>query len=55
MNKPNNPCEHCEIYINKREELLRAHNSAFGAAAEMWYFIQECEKTCNKKEQQDNN
>lgn len=42
-------CETCKIYQDKKEELLRIHNSAFGAASDMWYFIEECSKTCNLK------
>ena len=39
-------CETCKIYQDKKEELLRIHSSAFGAAADMWFFIDECSKTC---------
>lgn len=40
----------CPLGKKKSEELLDKNNSAYDAAVDMLYFVEECIKTCPNKE-----
>lgn len=44
----NDVCETCQVYIKKKEELLNSNNSAYDAAIDMMFFIDDCLRTCKK-------
>jgi hypothetical protein len=44
----------CPVGIEKSKELLDKNNSAYDAAIDMYFFVEECMKTCPHKEEQHN-
>jgi hypothetical protein len=40
----------CPVGMKKSEEFLEAHNSACDAALDMYFFVEECLKTCPHKD-----
>ena len=41
-------CEACKIYQAKKDEFLKRYNSAYDAAIEMMFFMDDCKKSCDK-------
>ena len=44
-------CENCEKYKTKKEQYLKECDSVFDAAAELYFFVHECEKVCTQAEE----
>ena len=40
--------EKCPIGIAKKEELLNSNNSAYDAAMDMYWFVEQCCRTCER-------
>jgi hypothetical protein len=54
MSEINNFCiKECSLGIKKSEEFLDKNSSAFDAAMDMCFFVEECKKTCPYKDKFD--
>ena len=42
-------CQYCKTYLDKKDYFLSINNSAYSAAMNMVFFIDDCKKTCSGK------
>lgn len=46
--------KHCELGCKKSKEFLDQSNSAYDAALDMHWFVEECKKTCPLRKEVNN-